>query len=52
MSDNESTPTPAAQAAPTGPPRDLNPAFFSQISKESQNPSDEARPAPQPTEER
>ena len=50
MSDNESTTGPAAQATTTGPPRDLNPAFFSQISKESHNPSDESRPAQQPAE--
>lgn len=52
MSDNESTSTPAAQAAPTGPPRDLNPSFFSQIVKESQNPSVESRPATNPVENR
>lgn len=50
MSDNESTTSPAAQATPTGPPRDLNPAFFSQISKESHNPNGESRPTPQPAE--
>jgi hypothetical protein len=52
MSDNESTTTPAAQPALTGPPRELNPAFFTQISKESLNPSGESRPASLPTEKR
>ena len=52
MSENESTSTPAAQAAPTGPPRDVNPSFFSQILKESLNPSVESRPAVGPVETR